>query len=228
MEDTPNSGVYVSHRCCYLRCSAQGLARCWGNLWTLDVGLTRQTNTKTNPQPSAFFSPHLASRFKSWFVRRVFVPFSLHPLRGSLPFPFCLYALLIGVFMIATQPIKRLTLVTLTPLIFTRPGPWYDITFPRTVCLSDRSSRLFCYFNSFASYCWFSLGNKAEDENKFSLKKLRNVSFNISSLINGDVILNVLLLTDCIICCIKKTMTAYDKVWFTWRTTAPCLFYAVI
>lgn len=43
---------------------------------------------------------------------------------ASLPWHFpCLYTLLIGVFMIATQLIKRLTLVTLTPLIFTRPGP---------------------------------------------------------------------------------------------------------
>lgn len=40
--------------------------------------------------------------------------------------------------MIATLPIKCFTLVTLTPLILTRPGPRYDITFP--LCGSDQKA----------------------------------------------------------------------------------------
>lgn len=46
----------------------------------------------------------------------------------SASFAVCLYTLLIGVFMIATQPIKCFALVTLTPLILTRSWTWYDIT----------------------------------------------------------------------------------------------------
>lgn len=134
-----NSGVYASRRCCYLCYSAQA-SPSGRNLWTLDMGLTRQTNTET-PQPNALWT---YSGFKSWFVRASrFI--SSADLLVSFPWQFPgLYTLLIGVFMIATQLIKPLTLVTLTPLIFTRPEQWCITVSP---CGPEGSLLLFYFIN---------------------------------------------------------------------------------
>lgn len=77
--------------------------------WRFDV-------TKYNPSnPDLKFVPHLRWRLAG---PARFAHFA----ELSASFAVCLYTLLIGVFMIATQPIKCFTLATLTPLALTRSG----------------------------------------------------------------------------------------------------------
>lgn len=96
--------VFIWFLCCCCCCVAlfnTGLPKC-----CTCMDLTGQTNTKTHPQPNAF---KLAADWNP-------------ALSGPVCFCFlwlfsCLYTLLIGVFMIATQLIKRLTSVTLRPAL---------------------------------------------------------------------------------------------------------------
>lgn len=76
------------------------------------LGLTSPNEHKDEPSAEGSFFYYFnlqRADFKSSFVRASRSMLSLCRPRSSL----CLYALLIGVFMIATQLIKRLTLVTL-------------------------------------------------------------------------------------------------------------------
>lgn len=89
------------------------------------MGLTRRRNTKAKPEASTA-SSDLATG-------REYGDFSTESADSEHP----LYTLLIGVFMIATHLIKRLTLVTVTAIIFTRHRPVisYHISLCQSVTL---------------------------------------------------------------------------------------------